>query len=289
MSLQSENSSDNPSAGLVGAGLGQVPLGTGILHHCSSHQPECPFCREGNNIQWEHKGTSAWHLRGAVSLESKPEHWESVFCAKAQKGSTGWSCWGRGKTEGIQTDIKKIPPLFQTLSWEEIKKSLRLCFPPHVKILCILSHSNIFSTWLHCFPSAWVLVYLKVNGILGWKERRGKKKGKKGEKNPGTDFEIQILFSDWFFSLFAQLLFTAALLAQTNLNSLQNKMTGRWKDNVCLNIIDQPLSWHSQHGENVLYTASFNHLRQGFSSCLSITRREDLPPVVSSSDGQVNY
>lgn len=117
-------------------------------------------------------------------------------------------------------------------------------------------------------------------------EGRRQEIGKK--KNQG-----QILKSKYYsqtdFPLFAQLLFTAASLAQTNLNSLQNKMTGRWKDNVCLNIIDQPLSWHSQHGESLLYTASFNHLRQGFSSCLSIKRREDLPPIVSCSDGQVNY
>lgn len=90
-------------------------------------------------------------------------------------------------------------------------------------------------------------------GCWVWKRGEGGKRRKEiGRKNPGKDFEIQILFSGWFFSLFAQLLFTAALLAQTNLNSLQNKMTGRWKDNVCLNISDQPLSWHSQHGESLL-------------------------------------
>lgn len=36
-----------------------------------------------------------------------------------------------------------------------------------------------------------------------------------------------------FLSLFAQLLFTITLLAQTNRNSLQSRMTGRWNDNVC--------------------------------------------------------
>lgn len=130
----------------------------------------------------------------------------------------------------------------------------------------------------------------KLMGCGVWKTGEGGKRRKEiGQKNPGTDCEIQILFSDWFFSLFSQLLFTAAFLAQTNLNSLQNKMTGRWKDNVCLNISDQPLSWHSQHEESLLYTTSFNHFRQGFFSCLSINRREDLPAIVSWSDGQVNY
>jgi len=47
--------------------------------------------------------------------------------------------------------------------------------------LCPLLHNNISSIRLHCFSSAWVLVYLKVNGMLGLKERRGRKK-KKGNR-----------------------------------------------------------------------------------------------------------
>lgn len=88
--------------------------------------------------------------------------------------------------------------------------------------------------------------------------------GKRGEKIQGQILKSES-YSQTNFFFVCSAAFTAALLAQTNLNSLQNKMTGRWKDNVYLNIIDQPLSWHSQHGESLLYTASFNHLRQGFS------------------------
>lgn len=82
-------------------------------------------------------------------------------------------------------------------------KKFEAMFSPYVKILCILSHSSIFSTWLHCFSTAWELVYLKVNGMLGWKERRGRKKRKKGKKNQGqilksksysqTDFSLCLL------------------------------------------------------------------------------------------------
>lgn len=69
------------------------------------------------------------------------------------------------------------------------------------------------------------------------KERRGWRK--KGDMGREGEFRVRISFffnpnsALRFLSLFAQLLFTTTLLAQTNRNSLQSRMTGRWNDNVC--------------------------------------------------------
>lgn len=57
--------------------------------------------------------------------------------------------------------------------------------------------------------------------------------GERGNSGSGFLFFFNPNSALRFLSLFAQLLFTITLLAQTNRNSLQSRMTGRWNDNVC--------------------------------------------------------
>lgn len=72
--------------------------------------------------------------------------------------------------------------------------------------------------------------------IVRKREGGGKRKeiwGGEGEFRVRISFFFNPNSALRFLSLFAQLLFTITLLAQTNRNSLQSRMTGRWNDNVC--------------------------------------------------------
>lgn len=172
-------------------------------------------------------------------------------------------------------------------------KSLRLYSDPNVKFPVLSDIKAVFScTRIASLPLGCWYIWRLMECIVRKRGGGGERKEIWGERgNSGSGFLfflIQILLLDFFLCLLSCFLQPPYWHRQ-----IGTACRAEWQEDgmiMCvLNISDQPLPCHSQHEEALLHTTSFNHFRQAFSSCLSIKKKEDLPPILSWHDRQVNY
>lgn len=241
-SLQRENCySDNPSTDLPRAGAGRA--GASPCRKITSLKTSRVFnvtygmCYTTRQL----KSVVLNHQAGALekcSLHLNPEGLNKLVLLRK-----GWS------EESIRRDIINSHQCLECCLEKGLEKLEALLFFSF-KNISALYHVTVFSLFPYVASLLLGCWYIwKLMGCWVWK-RGGWGKKKKGNRE--QKFRGRFRNPNPVLRLFAQLLFTATLLARTNLNSLQNKMTGRWKDNICLNISDQPLSWLSQYEESLL-------------------------------------